>query len=81
MSEYIVKGAEKNETVLHTRTPNGFDEWRWLPVREEIVRCKDCIWSRPDMSDHEYRLPLWCDRLDVDKYEEGFCDWGEKAVD
>ena len=43
MSEYIVKGAEPNETVLHTRTPNGYEEWRWLPVREEIVRCRDCV--------------------------------------
>ena len=46
-----------------------------------LVHCKDCIWSRPDTSDHEYRLPLWCDRLDVDKYEGGFCDWGERRVD
>jgi len=42
MAEYIVKGAEPNETVLHSRTTNGYDEWYWLPVRERIVRCMDC---------------------------------------
>jgi len=42
MSEYVVKDAEPNETVLHTRTPNGFEEWSWLSVKEQIVRCKDC---------------------------------------
>lgn len=81
MSEYIVKGAEKNETVLHTRTPNGFDEWRWLPVREEIVRCNDCRQFHLDNSDHDYRSGWWCDRWDTDMVEpDGFCAWG-KAVD
>lgn len=61
MSEYVVKGAEPNETVLHTRTPNGYEEWRWLPVREEIVRCVDCVHCREhDMraygSDHNRLL-------------------------
>lgn len=42
MAEYVVKGAEPNETVLHSRTPNGYEAWHWLPVRERIVRCRDC---------------------------------------
>ena len=42
MAEYVVKGAEPNETVLHSRTPNGYEAWHWLPVLERIVRCKDC---------------------------------------
>ena len=86
MAEYVVKGAEKNETVLHTRTPNGYEEWRWLPVREEIVRCRDCK--------HRHRVRSWAG-TDVDECwlhaspetgalgkvltdPDGFCAWGER---
>ena len=51
MAEYVVKGAEPNETVLHSRTPNGYDEWYWLPVRERIVRCRDCGHYESEYSD------------------------------
>lgn len=79
MSEYVVKGAEPNETVLHTRTKNGFEEWMWLPVREEIVRCKDCKRFAVDQSDHEYRSGWWCHRWNTDMVKpDGFCAWGER---
>ena len=55
MAEYVVEGAEPNETVLHSRTPNGYEEWQWLPVRERIVRCKDCKRVTIDQGDHDYR--------------------------
>ena len=42
MSEYIVDGAEPNSTVLKSTTPNGYEHEKWLPVREVIVRCRDC---------------------------------------
>ena len=80
MSEYIVKGAEPNETVLHTRTPNGYEEWRWLPVREQVVRCRDCERFHVDNSDHDYRSGWWCERWDTDRVEpDGFCAWGRRA--
>lgn len=86
MAEYVVKGAEPNETVLHTRTPNGYEEWRWLPVREQIVRCKDCKYVSGDCE--------WCKRHPEprpcdDPYEpeendifyDGFCAWGVRRND
>lgn len=42
MSEYIVAGAEPNNTVLKSITKNGYEHEKWLPVCEEIVRCRDC---------------------------------------
>lgn len=83
MAEYVVKGAEKNETVLHSRTPNGYEAWRWLPVLERIVRCRDCDFSRengtlcilfagwePIASGDEYEL------VDAEVEPDGFCKWG-----
>ena len=82
MSEYIVKGAEPKETVLHTRTPNGYEEWQWLPVREQIVRCKDCVSYERDHDPIDPGWPMRCadcgrDMLDPD----GFCAWGERRED
>ena len=74
MSEYVVKGAEPNETVLHTRTPNGYEEWRWLPVREEIVRCRDCKFY---LEEHK-----WCYHFEDSEFcpePDGFCAWGERG--
>ena len=73
MVEYVVKGAEPNETVLHTRTPNGYEEWRWLPVREEIVRCRDCKFY---LEEHK-----WCYHFEDSEFcpePDGFCAWGER---
>lgn len=79
MSEYIVKGAEPNETVLHRRTPNGYEEWSWLPVREEIVRCRDCERFTVDHSDHDYRSGYLCHRFYTDMVSpDGYCAWGER---
>ena len=80
MAEYIVKGAEPNETVLHSRTPNGYEAWHWLPVLERIVRCRDC----KHYSDHEWVLVT--DVSDVCHFfgdgvrvePDGFCKWGER---
>ena len=75
MSEYIVKGAEPNETVLHRITPNGYEGWSWLPVLEEIVRCRDC-----KLHVKKGRR-LYCD-LNAGGFPEvepdGFCAWGER---
>ena len=79
MAEYVVKGAEPKETVLHSRTPNGYEAWHWLPVLERIVRCRDC----KHYSDHEWVLVT--DVSDVCHFfgdgvkvePDGFCKWGE----
>ena len=94
MAEYVVKGAEPNETVLHTRTPNGYDEWQWLPVREEIVRCRDCEHARimrpldwragkPSTVIEEWHCQWHSNAEGASDIEpDGFCAWGErKEVD
>lgn len=73
MSEYIVKGAEPNETVLHRITPNGYEGWSWLPVLEEIVRCRDC--EHYDADDME------CRENGIRPEPNGFCAWGERRAD
>lgn len=84
MAEYVVKGAEPNETVLHGRTPNGYESWQWLPVRERIVRCRDC----KHYSEHEWILVT--DVSDVCHFwgggpvkvnPDGFCAWGVRRED
>ena len=87
MAEYVVKGAEPKETVLHTRTPNGYESWEWLPVREEIVRCRDCeyatndgygckLFGRPEQTG-SYR---WVD-VPAEVEPEGFCKWSVRRSD
>ena len=84
MAEYVVKGAEPNETVLHSRTPNGYESWDWLPVLERIVRCKDCRHTAPYGDGIECCGPLvqtWDYRRDAPMHNpvppDGFCAWGE----
>lgn len=44
---------------------------------EEIVRCSDCVWSKPDQSDHEHR-ELHCNMWIADVSAEGFCSRGKR---
>lgn len=88
MSEYIVDGAEPNSTVLKSITKNGYEHEKWLPVRERIVRCRDCKHLRVEPWDEvlaaQYGAPpVTCERTgDMDDVEpDGFCAWGEKKVD
>lgn len=85
MAEYVVNGAEPNETVLHSRTPNGYEEWSWLPVRERIVRCRDCAQTAPYGDGIECHGPLvetWDYFNDQPLHNpvqpDGFCAWGER---
>lgn len=81
MAEYVVRGAEPNETVLHSRTPNGYEAWDWLPVLERIVRCRDCGYATIYQGDHDYREPLWCGLFNTDVSLEGFCKWSRPKED
>lgn len=86
MAEYVVKGAEPNETVLHSRTPNGYEAWHWLPVRERIVRCRDCEHATNDGYGCKL-LASWVPIAGGDEYEimpfevkpDGFCAWGKRG--
>lgn len=52
-------------------------------AKDEIVRCKDCIYSRPlDMED-DYEAffgedSVWCTHRDSAEYGLGFCSLGER---
>lgn len=83
MSEYIVKGAEPNETVLHTRTPNGYEEWRWLPVREEIVRCRDCKYAKTTLQGIPAERVLVCTAhlRYFPTSDDGFCHLGRRMAE
>ena len=87
MSECIVDGAEPNRTTLHYRTPNGYKAEKWLVVREEIVRCKDCEHSRKDGTLCMF-FEAWepipggdeFAEIPADVEPDGFCAWGERKV-
>lgn len=82
MAEYVVKGAEPNETVLHTRTPNGYEAWDWLPVLERIIRCGDCRYYDKIIHacDHPCVTPLRGDCPEnwiFSCFDNDFCAWGK----
>ena len=82
MAEYVVKGAEPNETVLHSRTPNGYEAWHWLPVLERIVRCGDCRYYDEIIHacDHPCVTPLRGDCPEnwiFSCFDIDFCAWGK----
>lgn len=89
MAEYVVKGAEPNETVLHSRTPNGYEAWHWLPVRERIVRCRDCkhVHVRHPLNPttgvsagiEDWRCDYFWNAEELPKVQpDGFCSWGKR---
>ena len=79
MSEYIVDtfGIVQDFADLHgdMSTPlyRAIMNVMLSRQHEEIVRCRDCRWAKPDHSDHEYRGEYRCNMwiADVDAY--GFC--------
>lgn len=86
MAEYVVKGAVPNETVLHTRSPNGYEAWQWLPVREEIVRCRECRYydEISHACDHPCVTPLRGDCPEnwiFSYFDNDFCAWGVRRAD
>lgn len=54
-----------------------FDEW--IPVFEEIVRCRDCRYYDPNEEPSEvYPDRFWCDKLTVYMPPDGFCSFGKR---
>lgn len=91
MTEYIVDGAEPNSTVLKGITKNGYEHEKWLPVREEIVRCRDCehVWYRSNWQPDKRFEPRdywiceaeWCEGFEGEHPEvrpDGYCAWGSR---
>ena len=75
MSEYIVDGAVPNHTVRVEDEREVYWHMTHLPVREEVVRCRDCYY-RTDS-------PAWpdayeCDYINRGVEPDGFCAWGER---
>lgn len=75
MSEYIVDGAVPNHTVRVEDEREVYWHMTHLPVREEIVRCRDCYYFTDS--------PAWpdaheCDYINRGVEPDGFCAWGER---
>lgn len=53
---------------------------RNLPTADvvEVVRCKDCIFSRPVIGTAYLKF---CKKFDYEMWHEGFCYYGEKIGD
>jgi hypothetical protein len=67
MAEHITELVFNNETLDFIRES-----------REEIVRCRDCRWYEDGtcyQPDGDGGLLYW------EREPDGFCAWGEKAVD
>lgn len=47
----------------------------------EVVRCKDCICSHPELVFHKYKsLNTWCAKLNRDMKLTGFCSEGKRRT-
>lgn len=80
MSEYIVELDSKHSIALKiafVEEMRGGDF-----VREEIVRCRDCRWTKHDQSDNDYRREYRCNMWIADVSADGYCWRGmRKDVD
>ena len=77
--EYIVRGAVPNHTVRVEDEREVYWHMTHLPVRDEVVRCRDFKRFAVDQSDHEYRSGWWCHRWNTDMVKpDGYCAWGER---
>ena len=55
---------------------------RHCDVREQIVRCEDCIWFSENATAHDEDYPHFCYKLGIDlKDGKGFCAWSLRAED
>lgn len=83
MSEYIITDKQ-----LQTATEAYLEHELSRPITEvfvsgdklpEIVRCRDCIYYKPDPDPIDPGWPMMCERTGDDMVEpDGFCAWGER---
>lgn len=90
MSEYIVDGAVPNHTVCVEDEREVYWHMTHLPVREEIVRCRDCEYARhyhPFYMGKRSPIEEWycqwhSNAEGASEIEpDGFCAWGERRDD
>lgn len=70
--------VEIPDNIKRTKVePFGMASLTGWPVREEIVRCRDCQGFVSNATTDEY--PHFCTKLGIDlKDGNGFCAWGER---
>lgn len=74
MSEYICRDFDIAEGIVRSEL-------------EQIVRCRDCIYSEPEREPNrpQYKGALWCDYLSegvgFPVWPDCFCCWGERKAD
>ena len=77
MSEYIVEMPNEPAKVVR----DGWNvriEWQYKQ-REEVVRCRDCIYYKQDPDPIDPGWPMMCERTGDDMVEPfGFCAWGAR---
>lgn len=67
MSEYIISTDVHNREILKPY------------MREEIVRCRDCVYYKQDPDPIDPGWPMMCERTGDDMVEPyGFCAWEMK---
>lgn len=69
MSEYVYRSHGE---------PLANDSGEIALAREEIVRCRDCHWVKPDQSDHDYRGEYHCNMWITDVSADGYCWRGSR---
>lgn len=73
MSEYII---DYELIPLKWRDGYGLSD---TELAEEIVRCRDCIYYKPDPEPIDPGWPMMCERTGDDMVEPyGFCAWAER---
>lgn len=82
MSEFVVYLTyTPNKTV---KGPASSDELAYLcglpPVREQIVRCKDCRRTSVGTARTDLGEPLLCHRTGSYVRPDGYCAWGVSKV-
>lgn len=84
MSEYIIEWFDIGGQLTRLREGNvPLVLWPKLireeRRREEIVRCRDCIYYAQDPDPIDPGWPMMCERTGDDMVEPyGFCAWGER---
>lgn len=68
MIEYIYEHVQSGADHMGKQV-----ELPTLVQREEIVRCRDCCWAKPDQSDHDYRGEYRCNMWIADVSADGYC--------
>lgn len=70
----------------------GVEIGRWVEEKEEITRCRDCVYSVDEHSPHGWfrccqrwwreKMDGWENTAHVAKYEpDGFCSWGKRKAE